>query len=164
MGKGWSVPVNPGAPVNSSADEFYPALTLDGTIYFQSRRPGGPGSPDIWRVRPTAGGYANAECLPPPVNTAGFEGDTLIAPDGSWLMVSTSRDSGPGQADLFLSFAGPNGAWSPLVKLGSGISSPGSGENCQMLSPDGRYLFFTRGSDIYWVDASVIRQIHNPFK
>jgi hypothetical protein len=27
-----------------------------------------------------------------------------------------------------------------------------------MLSPDGRYLFFTRDGDIYWVDAAVIEK------
>ena len=114
--------------------------------------------PDIWRARPVAGGYAHAECLPPPVNSAGFEGDTLVAPDESYLIVSTSRHPKTSQADLFLSFRGPNGTWTPLLKLGFDVSSPQSGENCQMLSPDGRYLFFTRDGDIYWVDAAVIEK------
>ena len=156
--KGWSAPVNLGAPVNSTADEFYPSLTRNGTIYFQSRRPGGPGSPDIWRARPIAGGYADAECLPPPINSTAFEGDTLIAPDESWLMISTSRNPEVGQADLFLSRQGPNGTWTPPARIGFDVSSPERGENCQMLSPDGRYLFFTGDGDIYWVDASVIRK------
>jgi len=155
---GWSKPVNLGAPVNSSDDEFYPSLTGDGTIYFQSRRPGGPGLADIWRSRPAASGYAAAECLPPPVNSAGFEGDTLVALDESYLIVSASRDPPSEQADLFLSFPGPNGTWTPLVKLGFEVSSARSGENCQMLSPDGRYLFFTRDGDIYWIDAAVIEK------
>jgi ankyrin repeat protein len=156
--QGWAEPVNLGAPVNSEADEFYPSLTKDGTIYFQSRRPGGQGGPDIWRVRPSEGGFAAAECLPPPVNSAGFEGDTLIAPDESYLIVSTSRDPQSPQADLYLSRRGPDGGWMPLVKIGFEVSSPKSGENCQILSPDGRYLFFTRGGDIYWVDAVVIEK------
>jgi ankyrin repeat protein len=159
--KGWSEPKNLGAPVNSDADEFYPSLTKDGTLYFQSRRPGGPGAPDIWRVRPVEGGFSAAECLPPPVNSAGFEGDTLIAPDESYLIISTSRDPQSPQADLYLSSRGPHGTWMPLVKLGFGVSSPKSGENCQMLSPDGRYLFFTRGGDIYWIDAGVIEKTIN---
>lgn len=156
--QGWSEPVNVGAPVNSEADEFYPSLAKDGTIYFQSRRPGGPGGPDIWRARPAAGGFGPAECLPPPVNSAGFEGDTLVAPDESYLIVSTSRDPQSRQADLFLSRRGPDGAWLPLVKIGFDVSSPAAGENCQMLSPDGRYLFFTRRGDIYWVDAAVMEK------
>ncbi len=155
--EGWAEPTNLGAPVNSSTDEFYPSLTKDGTIYFQSRRPGGPGLPDIWRARPVEGRFVQAECLPPPVNSTGFEGDTLISPDESYLIVSTSRDEKTSPADLFLSLKGPNGTWTPLVKLGSGVCSPKSGENCQMLSPDGRFLFFTRGGDIYWVDAAVIK-------
>lgn len=95
------------------------------------------------------------EAIPP---SAGFEGDTLIALDESYLIVSTSRGPEAGQADLFLSFPGPNGTWTPLVKLGFDVSSPERGENCQMLSPNGRYLFFTRDGDIYWVDASVIKK------
>ena len=154
--EGWAEPANLGAPINSSTDEFYPSLTKDGTIYFQSRRPGGPGLADIWRARPVDGRFLQAECLPPPVNSAGFEGDTLIAADERYLIVSTSRDVKMSLADLYLSFCGPNGTWTPLVKLGFNVSSPKSGENCQMLSPDGRYLFFTRGGDIYWVDAAVI--------
>jgi hypothetical protein len=92
------------------------------------------------------------------VNSAGFEGDTLVAPDESYVIVSTSREPGTGPADLFLSSAGPGGTWTQLVRLGYGVSSPGSGENCQMLSPDGRYLFFTRDGDIYWIDAAVIEK------
>jgi Tol biopolymer transport system component len=35
-------------------------------------------------------------------------------------------------------------------------------ENCPIISPDGRYLFFNSGrngkSDIYWVDAKIIEE------
>jgi hypothetical protein len=156
--EGWSEPENLGEPVNSSSDEFYPSLTRDGTIYFQSRRPGGPGLADIWRARPVGGRWVQAECLTPPVNSAGFEGDTLVAADESYLILSAGRDEKSRQADLFLSMRRSDGTWGPLVKLGDEISSPQSGENCQMLSPDGRYLFFTRGGDIFWVDAAVIEK------
>jgi hypothetical protein len=95
----------------------------------------------------------DAECLPAPVNTSGFEGDAFIAPDESYLIVSTP----PGL--LFLSVPRPDGTWSRLMSLGDGVNSPGAGEPyCEMLSPDGRYLFFTRGGDIYWVAASVIEE------
>ncbi|MFZ2490573.1 MAG: ankyrin repeat domain-containing protein [Thermoanaerobaculia bacterium] len=157
--EGWSTPVNVGAPVNSAADEFYPSVTSDGTMYVQSRRPGGPGAADIWRIRPAGARPAEAECLPSPVNSAGFEGDTLVAPDESWLIVSTSREPKSAQADLFLSLRTPSGGWAPLVKLGPEVNSPASSENCPMLSPDGRFLFFSRGGDVYWVDAVVFTGI-----
>src|SRR5262245_4914606 len=54
----WSTPVNPGAPLNSAADDGSPALSRDGkTLLFFSTRPGGFGLRDIWftvreRVQP----------------------------------------------------------------------------------------------------------------
>jgi len=198
-GNGWSEPRNLGEPINSPSMELYPSVTKDGTMYFQSTRPGGPGGGDWWRARLRDGQYVNAECLPAPINTPGEAGDGFIAPDESYLIVSTLpegnmpvvlRDSGSnavpatgaqaGSAPpppppptgrstsasrpvtrLFLSLRRPDGTWSPLVTLEGGINSPDVGVNCQMLSPDGRYLFFTRGftsasGDIYWIDASVI--------
>jgi WD40-like Beta Propeller Repeat len=50
----WSTPVNPGPPLNSTADDGSPALSRDSrTLYFFSTRPGGFGGRDIWfTVRP----------------------------------------------------------------------------------------------------------------
>jgi hypothetical protein len=36
-----------------------------------------------------------------------------------------------------------------------------SREMCPSLSPDGRFLFFSRDGDIYWVDAEIIQDIKN---
>ena len=45
----WSTPVNPGAPLNSAADDGSPALSRDGkTLLLFSTRPGGFGGRDIW--------------------------------------------------------------------------------------------------------------------
>jgi hypothetical protein len=45
----WSVPVNLGLTVNSSADDGGPALSADGTtLYFYSTRPGGIGFRDLY--------------------------------------------------------------------------------------------------------------------
>jgi Tol biopolymer transport system component len=47
-----------------------------------------------------------------------------------------------------------------LKNMGEGINSPQS-DYCPMLSPDGKYFFFTStrtgGGDIYWVDAKIIQ-------
>jgi hypothetical protein len=45
----WSVPTNPGNPVNSQSDDVAPWLSKNGTtLYFSSNRPGGHGMRDIW--------------------------------------------------------------------------------------------------------------------
>ena len=184
---GWSEPINPGPPINSEHHEFYPSFTTDGTIYFQSRRPGGPGPGDIYRSRLVDGEYRVAEVLPAPVNTEESEGDALIAPDESFIVVTArSADGSSRHADLWVSFRREDDSWTERIPLGSAVNSD-QGENCPVLSPDGRYFFFTsrrivgisgegesydelherwtqpafghRHADIYWVEASLIEAL-----
>ncbi len=47
----WSMPVNLGPTVNSSASDSHPAISADGsTIFFMSVRPGGLGGHDLWQA------------------------------------------------------------------------------------------------------------------
>jgi hypothetical protein len=71
VGADWSSPKSLGAPVNSDANEFYPALTKDGTLYFQSQRPEGLGAADIYRAKLRGGAYREAENLGDPINSPG---------------------------------------------------------------------------------------------
>jgi hypothetical protein len=182
---GWSEAVNMEPPINSDEHEFYPSLTREGTIYFQSRRKGGIGASDIYRSELVDGEYIEAVLLPEPVNSPDFEGDALIAPDESYIIVSTYRaEENIGQSDLYISFRMDDGSWSPIKNMGERINSEG-GENCQILSPCGRYLFYTSRrskilaetapltyeailkawaepqngyGDTYWVDARIIEE------
>ena len=55
LGEAWSRPVNPGAPLNSAADDF--GLIWEGggqCGYFSSDRPGGAGKDDLYAVRQIA--------------------------------------------------------------------------------------------------------------
>ena len=82
-----------------------------------------------------------------------------MAPDGSYLIFTSNRENGHGRGDLWVVFRNPDGSWSDAVNMGPKINTSAY-EYCAMLSPDGKYLFFTRNEggngDIYWVDASVI--------
>jgi hypothetical protein len=140
---GWSEPVNLGSPVNTDANEFYPSLTKKGDLYFQSWREGGNGPTDIYKAVYADGTFGEVAPLPYPINGPGFEGDAMIAPDESYIIVSTRRESeNYGQSDLYISFLNEDGSWGELQNLGSDINSY-AGENCQTLSPCGKYLFFT---------------------
>ena len=159
-GSGWGEPKPLGRPVNSDADDYYPTLARDGTLYFSSNRQGSLGANDIYRsCRDEQGRWATPENLGAPVNTPGREFDPLIAPDQSWLIFASERPGGLGAADLYVSFRMADGSWGEPKNMGPSVNTVES-EYTPMLSPDGRYLFFTRGrqgyDDIYWVSASVL--------
>jgi hypothetical protein len=184
---GWSEPINMGEPINTDTHEFYPSFTREGTMYVQSRREGGIGQSDIYRLKLENDRYVTAECLPEPVNSLGFEGDAYIAPDESYIIVSTYRpEKNIGRsADLYISFRSDDGSWSELINMGERVNGTG-GENCQILSPCGKYLFYTSRryrdqkssprmtyndiltawsgpqnglGDIYWIDARIIEEL-----
>ena len=156
---GWSRPAWLGPVVNSDAADYYPTLTRTGTLYFSSNRPGGLGENDIYRARRVKGRWTTPENLGPGVNTGSREYDPLIAPDESYLIFASERPGGLGAADLYVSFRDAGGAWGDPKNMGPEVNSSAA-EYTPMLSPDGKYLFFTSNregqDDIYWVQARVI--------
>jgi len=159
-GADWGPPRNLGSTVNSDGHQIYPTVTRDGTLYFQSNRPGGFGGTDVYRAPIVDGVYQAPENLGHAINTAEDEGDVLVAPDESWIIVSAQgRDDSLGRGDLYISFRRADGSFRPAVNMGAPINSA-SIDFCPMLSPDGKYLFFSSGRngtpDIFWVDARVI--------
>jgi ankyrin repeat protein len=158
-GDDWSKPRHQGAPVNSDESEFYPSLTKDGTLYFQSQRSDSRGSKDIYRSRPVDGKYKKIENVGDVINSDLFEGDVLIAPDEDYMIYSVDRPEGFGRGDLYISFRAENDGWTTPKNMGAQINSEYN-ENCPILSPDGKFLFFTRNDDIFWVDATVIKGLN----
>ena len=89
-------PVNPGPTVNSPAEDLYPSIGPDGTLYFASDRAGN--GFDIWRVAPLADGeYGTAELL-----AAGHHRRLGVQPGHR-----------PGRPDARLHLAGPGGRSRP---------------------------------------------------
>jgi Tol biopolymer transport system component len=152
---GWSEAKNPGAVVNSSGYDNYPAVAKNGTLYFGSVRAGGHGEGDLYRSRLVNGKYTQAENLGAVVNTAGNEADPYIAPDESYLIFSGELDGGQGEGDLYISY-NQGGVWTKPESLP--IVNSAEYEYTPLISPDKKYLFFSRGwGDIYQLDASVLK-------
>lgn len=151
-GDGWKDP----QPLRGNVAEdpaFYPTLANDGTLYYSNimeRRPYSARRMDdgSWAAQPV-----------------GVESvmHAFIAPDESFMLLDARREDSLGKADIYVSFPGGDGGWTTPVNLGPGVNSEYI-ETCPSLSPDGKYLFFSRYneenemSQIYWVDAEVIGQ------
>ena len=141
-GSTWGEPKNLGAPINTSANEWYPTLAANGTLYFGSEREGGKGRSDIYRSRLVNGKYVEAENLGEAINTQFNEFEPLIAQDERFLIfMGGGRPEGRGGGDLYLSY-NEGGRWSKPTNLGDKINSPGT-EYSPTISPDGRYFFWT---------------------
>lgn len=126
--------------------------TLDGTLYFTGNGKEGYG---IYRSRPRNGEYAQPEFLPKEINKSKYFGAShpFIAPDESYLIFDANGAGG--NSDLFISFRRADGGWTGADALPQPINSEGY-EAIATVSPDGKFLFFNRSNDIYWVDAGFI--------
>jgi len=160
---GWSEAKYLESPVNSGRKALYPTFSKNGTMYFQAIRDDSFGSRDIYFSKLVNGKYIEPVHLGREINSQYGEGDVLIAPDESWIIVnSMSRPDGLGKGDLYISFKRPEDSWTKLKNMGSLINSPES-DYCPMLSPDGKYFFFTSNRtgeyEAYWVSANFIQEL-----
>lgn len=160
---GWTEPAWLGPVISSGAADYYPTLTSSDTLYFSSNRPGGLGQNDIYRARRVDGKWLPPENLGSPVSSRFREFDPFVAPDESYLIFASNRPGGLGASDLYVSFRDAGGAWTEPRNLGPAVNTAAS-EYTPMLSPDGKYLFFTSSreshDDLFWIDSSVIASLH----
>lgn len=184
-GNTWGEPIHLGEDINSESHDYYPMMTNSGAIYFSSQREG-PGTNNIYRSEFVDGKYAEAVKLGDAINTEHREFDPYISPDESMLIFTSERPEGLGSGDLYISFKDEEGNWTKAKNVGDKINTPRP-EYCSMISPDGKYLFFTSAridvsrisnkpltyedfkkchnsaknglSDIYWVDAKIIETL-----
>jgi len=150
---GWSEPKHIGSAVNSPAYENYPSVAANGTLYFAGEREGGKGGNDLYRARRVNGKYERVERLDD-LNTPNVDADPYVAPDESYLIFCSDRPGGYGSGDLYVSF-NRNGRWSEPKNLGAAANTP-EFEYTPLISPDGKWLFFSRGwGEIYYIDRKV---------
>jgi len=157
-GSEWSKPLPLGPAVNSDLNEYYASFTNDGTLYFASRDRSEDAPQyayDIFRSKYKNGAFQKAKKLPETINTNRYEADIFVAPDESYMIFCSIRKNGLGQGDLYISFRDETGNWSESVNMGDSINTE-KHELCPFVSPDGKYLFYTRNQDIYWVSTNIL--------
>lgn len=122
------------------------------TIYFTGR---GRGGASLARARFTDGKYQETEILGEPIISDYWDGHPCIAPDESWLIFDSENRPDAKECGLFISFKNADGSWAEPKHLIKKIPFG----RFAMLSPDGKYLFFSSKGDIYWISSSVINDL-----
>jgi Tol biopolymer transport system component len=155
-GAGWGELENPGAPFNPAA-AMYVSVTRSGTVYTTDIS-GGPGTECIAVARLVGGKYQKLERVGPPVNTGARDMYPYVAPDESYMLFNSQRPSETSKSSLFVSFIRKDGTWGDPLAVDVGMEA-----GLPLVSPDGRFLFFTGGErgngDIYWVDAKIFNNL-----
>ncbi|MDH5405105.1 MAG: hypothetical protein OEZ30_00955 [Candidatus Aminicenantes bacterium] len=145
--KKWDQAKHLGPPFNPGKSLYF-SFTHEGTVYTtDAEKRGG-----ILKARLINGKYSDFEKLSAPINT-GSEAHPYVAPDESYLIFdSFAGNEGPG---LYVSFRNDMNEWSQPVSMKRYTGEGG----VAMVSPDGKYLFYTNKGDIYWVDAKIIEKL-----
>lgn len=151
-GSGWSIPAR---LLSSNFQTHYFQQTNLKNYYVSSKLPIAPTNSEICKVE-----IKNSDTtivnLGMPVSTSGVENDFYIARDESYLIVC--RTPAGSASDLFISYKKNNGNWTNPKTLGSAINTANPNwEYGPFVSPDNKYLFFTRGGNdmssyhTYWI-------------
>lgn len=141
-----------------------------GTYFFdQFERPDTIGAISYSRL--INGKYEPRQKMGKAINTGTWIAHPSIAPDESYLIWDVVREDGYGQADIYISFRAKDGSWLPAMNMGDKINTEFQ-ESGVSVSPDGKYLFFSRGEwevredgstywvgRPYWVDIQIIENL-----
>lgn len=124
-----------------------PSITQDGTIYICGEVGEKNG---ILRFEPENGEYQTAESL--------FMGaHPYVSPEESYIIFDKSGKSWK-ENKLYISFRINDKEWTDPMELDSEINSTKT-ESYAFVTVDGKYLFFNRSGDVYWMDAAIIEKL-----
>ena len=139
----WSAPINMGSPVNSTFNEFYPAITDSKNLYFTCDLPSAKGRDDIFMCSWENDHYSEPTSLSEAINSAGYEFNAFVAPDESFLIFSGyNRKDGLGSGDLYISHRDTAGDWTEAKNLGESVNSAQM-DYCPFVDLTSNTLYFT---------------------
>ena len=148
-GDSWSPPV-------FFSEAYCVTSSLAGDLYFsgmdKDRR-------DILTFRKTETGFTEPLSLAGGVNTEAFEAHSSVSPDGNLILFDSSRPGEFEHGAIYVSFRNTDGTWSEAFDLGPKVNTIHS--HIPSLSPDGKYIFFSRENDIWWVSARILDELRD---
>ncbi|EDM38285.1 possible outer membrane protein [Pedobacter sp. BAL39] len=143
--KGWAAPLPLSDQINTTQfNEGAQSITPDGQYLFFTgcNRPDGLGRCDIYVSHKEGNSWGKPFNLGAPVNSAFWDSQPAISPDGSTLFFVSNRPGGLGGYDIWKSTLNKEGYWADPVNLGPEINTPYD-EHTPYLHADGKTLYFS---------------------
>jgi hypothetical protein len=152
---GWSEPKPLGSPFKERF-VMYATESKNRNIYFSGLRKNSNYC-EICVSRWIDGKYQEPETLDrETVNRFPHTAHPYIAPDESYLIFDAMVTS-KSLSNLYICFRKKDGTWTKAQRMDSKTNIRDH-EMCATVSPDGKYLFFSCGPNIYWVDAKILER------
>ncbi|MCX6135926.1 MAG: T9SS type A sorting domain-containing protein, partial [Ignavibacteriales bacterium] len=154
-GTNWGTPQQLGAPI-SNKNKMGPTAASNGNLYYSQLDDDGRSY--FYMARNNAGVFDAPVKLSAAVNAFYFQAHLFVAPDESYIVfdaIPTQQSTG---SSIYASFKKNDGTWGNAIKLGSAINSTDN-QYLPYVSPDGKYLFFTKNGDLWWVDAKAVTDL-----
>jgi hypothetical protein len=140
---GWGIAQRLDSAVNTDGSELFPSVTTAGDLYFTATYAdpvSGEERLGIHRSEFAGGEYIARENFSERINPGYDESNVYVAPDERFVVFSSARPDGYGDADLYISF-NRSGSWSTPQNLGTQVNSE-LDDYAPAFSPNGRFFFF----------------------
>ncbi|WP_165823781.1 TolB family protein [Pseudochryseolinea flava] len=142
--RGWSEPVNAGPAINTAANEFYPAISNSGNLYFTAEYEHGVGKEDIFMSAYKNGEFQKSIPLDTAVNSKLWEFNAYVSPDETTILfTSYGRKGEMGGGDIYMSTKDASGKWKSAKRVA--LINSVKLDYCPFVSFDQQVLFFTSG-------------------
>ncbi len=137
----------------SGSGKWGPGVAANGNLYFCQHE----GSRiQIYMSENNNGVYQTPVKLGDEINHFYIAGHPFVAPDENYLLFDACPNCPTYEESyLYISFKRPDEGWYPAIKLNNLVNAMVF-QLCASVSPDGKYLFFDRGQDIYWADTEAL--------
>jgi hypothetical protein len=156
-GSDWTEPVALPACINTSKDEFYPAVSKNQNLYFTATRENGIGTEDIFLSRFSDGKYLDPEPLDTAINSKTYEFNAYVSPDETMIIFSSyGREDDMGGGDLYFSKKDDLGDWVPAENMGTKVNSTGL-DFCPFIDFPRENFYFT--SDRYKASPNELQKV-----
>lgn len=136
----WSVPTNPGKPLNTDGHDATVGLSNDGQklLIYKGDKGG-----DIYQCEIKGDVWGKPYMLDKTVNSQFKETSASLSPDQRTLYFVSNKDGGYGGGDIYISkWDSKKERWMEATNLGPVINSPYD-EEAVFIHPDGKTLYFS---------------------